>query len=124
MSAIAAGRPARVLLGVLAVVVVAAGAFAGWYRSYYNIWPAQAVTGRVHWCERDYQSTGGAPETWPQVNRGAPVRAFGAYPPLGVPREELFAALIPGAAPGGCATVVYLRAGPDRYQSYSLLGGP
>jgi hypothetical protein len=118
-----AGGRARLGYGVLALAVIAAGVFALWYRSYYNIWPAQDATARVHWCERDYQATGNAPETWSQVNRGAPVHAFGSYPPLGVPRQRLYAALTPGAAPGGCATAVYLRTGPDRYQSYSLLGG-
>jgi hypothetical protein len=128
MSAIAAehrvGWRAQALFGVLTLALFAVVGFAGWYRSYYNIWPGQGVTARVHWCERDYQNTGGAPQTWRQVNAGAPVRAFGTYPPLGIPREQLFAAIFPGAAPGGCATAVYLRTGPDRYQSYGLLGGP
>ncbi len=30
----------------------------------------------------------------------------------------------PDAQPSSCATVVYLRVGPDKYQAYSLLGGP
>jgi len=128
MSAVAVqertGWRAQVVYGLLVLVIFGAGGFAAWYRSYYNVWPGQEATARVHWCERDYENDGGSPETWRQVEHGAAVRAFGTYPPLGIPREQLFAALMPGAASGGCATVVYLRSGPDRYQSYSLLGGP
>jgi hypothetical protein len=54
----------------------------------------------------------------------AGVGGFGRYPPLGVPGQQLFAALLPDAQPSSCATVIYLRTSPDRYQSYSLLGGP
>jgi hypothetical protein len=34
------------------------------------------------------------------------------------PGQELFAAIYPGAQPSSCATVVYVRVGPDKYQSY------
>jgi hypothetical protein len=115
-----------VAYGSLTLIIVAAGCLAVWYRAYYNIWPGQDATARVHWCERDYQNDGPPTETWRQVaaeNRG-PVRAVGRYPPLGWPGQELFAALFAGAQPSSCATVVYVRSGPDKYQAYSLLGGP
>jgi hypothetical protein len=130
MSGTAARRRARlrasVIRGLLAVILAAAGFFTLWYRSYYNIWPGQDATARVHWCERDYQNDGGPPETWRQVTAESrfPVTDFGRYPPLGVPGQQLFAAILPDAPPSSCTTVIYLRTGPDSYQSYSLLGGP
>ena len=117
---------AEVIYCVLVLVLVVAGGFTVWYRSYYNIWPGQDATARVHWCERDYQNDGGPLETWRQVTCGSPaaVRGFGRYPPLGVPGQQLFAAVLPDSRPSACTTVIYLRLGPDRYQSYGLLGGP
>jgi hypothetical protein len=117
---------AEVIYGVVVLAIFTIGGFAAWYRAYYNIWPGQDATARVHWCERDYQNDGGTPETWHQVMAGSrfPVRGFGRYPPLGLPGQQLFAAVYPGAQPSSCATVIYVRTDPDRYQSYSLLGGP
>jgi len=85
-----------------------------------------AAGARLGWCERDYENDGYAPQTWRQVTAATPypVRDVGRYPPLGVPGQELFAAIYPGAQPGSCAVVVYVRTGPDRYQPYALLGGP
>jgi hypothetical protein len=115
-----------VAFSVLALIIVAAGGFTLWYRTYYDIWPGQDATARVHWCGRDYQSDGPPAETWRQVSAESrwPVRDVGRYPPLGVPGGELFAAIYPAAQPTSCATVVYVRIGPGKYQPYSLLGGP
>jgi hypothetical protein len=130
VSGTAAGRPpsrrAEVVYYLVVLAVFAVGGFVFWYRAYYNIWPGQDATARVHWCERDYQNDGGPPQTWAQVTAGTrfPVRAAGRYPPLGLSGQQLFAAIYPGAQPGSCAVVVYLKTGQDRYQSYSLLGGP
>jgi hypothetical protein len=130
MSASAARQRAYLLpvvaYSVLALVIVVAGGFTLWYRAYYNIWPGQDATARVHWCERDYQDDGPPAETWRQVSAESrwPVRDVGRYPPLGFPGQELFAAIYPGAQPSSCATVVYVLTGPGKYQSYSLLGGP
>ena len=120
------GLRARVIGYGAALVVVGAGCFVLWYRSYYNVWPGQDATARVHWCERDYQNDGGTPETWQHVmaDTQGRVRGFGRYPPLGVPGQQLFAAPYPDAVSSSCTTVVYLRTGANRYQSYSLLGGP
>jgi hypothetical protein len=115
-----------VVYGLVTLISVAAGGFIFWYRAYYNVWPGQDATARVHWCERDYQNDGPPAETWRQVtaeNRG-PVRALGRYPPLGWPGQELFAALFTDPQPSSCATVIYVRTGPGKYQAYSLLGGP
>ena len=117
---------------MLALVVVAAGGFAVWYRQAYNVWPGQGASARVHWCSRDYESFGGLPQTWRQISAQErfPVYAVGQYPPLGWSREELFAATtsaaqrLPVSPPLVCAMVVYLRTGPDQYQAYSLEGGP
>jgi hypothetical protein len=128
--AASAGRRARfradVTYSLIVLIVAGVGGFVLWYRAYYNIWPGQDATARVHWCERDYQNDGGPAETWRQVTGGSPssVRGFGRYPPLGVPGQQLFAALLSDAQPSSCATVIYLRTSPDRYQSYTLLGGP
>jgi hypothetical protein len=117
----------RVAQRAVALVVVAAGIFALWYRQTYNVWPGQAASARVHWCGRDYQYQGGT-QNWRQITSQArwPVRAVSRYPPLGWARQQLFAAIYPGAlqSPSSCATLVYLRTGPDRYRTYSLEGGP
>jgi hypothetical protein len=126
----AAGQWLRLLRRIaylsLTLSIVAAGCFTLWYRSYYNIWPGQDATARVHWCERDYQNAGPPAETWAQVSAGWrwPVRDVGQYPPLGLPGQELVAAIYPGSQPSSCATVVYVRIGQDSYQPYGLLGGP
>jgi hypothetical protein len=119
-------RVRSIVASLLMLIIIAAFGFVFFYRAYYNILPGQEATARVHWCERDYQNDGPPTETWHQVtaeNR-VPVRAFGTYPPLGFSPQELFAAILFGAQPGSCTTVIYLRIGPDKYQSYSLLGGP
>jgi len=125
----APGRPRllrSVAYGLLALIIFAAGVFVLWYRQHYNIWPGQDATERVHWCGRDYQDGGAPLKTWQQVIAGTygPVRAFGRYPPLGIPGELLYAGVLSGAPPTSCATVIYLRAGPGKYRAYSLLGGP
>ncbi len=52
----------------------------------------------------------------------------GTYPPIFGLSRPLLAAATPGARPPGpgepCAMIVYVRTAPDRYQSYSLEGGP
>jgi hypothetical protein len=120
------GRRPEVLYTLIVLVMFAAVGFVFWYRATYNIFPGQDATARVHWCERDYQNLGDPPQTWAQITAKTPypVRAAGRYPPLGWPGQELFAAIYPGAQPGSCAVVVYVRTGPDRYQPYVLLGGP
>ena len=128
MSSIAATRPTALRTGLaylLVLIIFAAGGFAAWYRTSYNVWPGQRADTRVHWCGRDYQQQG-SPQTWRQVTAGTsyPVRAVGEYPPLGLTRQELFAPIVPHAHLASCATVVYLRATPAKYLPYSLLGGP
>jgi hypothetical protein len=118
----------RAAFGVLALTVVAAAGFAGWYRQTYNVWPGQGASGRVHWCGRDYQ-TGGLPRSWQQITSQErfPIHAVGQYPPLGWSRQDLFAPeskRLPVSPPLACAMVVYLRTGPNEYQAYGLLGGP
>ncbi len=116
----------------VALVVVAAGIFTLWYRQTYNVWPGQGASTRIHWCTRDYESSGGPAQTVRQISSEEDllIRPVGRYPPLGWSREELFAAVVIGAHPETvsppplCAMVVYLRTGPDRYRAYSLEGGP
>jgi hypothetical protein len=122
----------RVGQGVLALVVVAAGGFALWYRQAYNVWPGQEASARVHWCGRDYESFGRPRQTRQQISSREHVRILpvGQYPPLGWSRQGLFAAVVIGtqrvtvSPPPLCAMVVYLRTGPDQYRAYSLEGGP
>ena len=131
VSAMTAGRGGRVWTAIAqraaALVLVAAVIFALWYRQTYQVWPGQAASAQVHWCGRDYQYQG-ATQTWRQITSQArwPVRAVSWYPPLGLTRLQLFAALYPKAqrSPSSCATSVYLRTGPDRYRAYGLEGGP
>ena len=122
----------RVAQRAAGLVVVAAGIFALWYRQTYNVWPGQEASARVHWCGRDYESFGDPPQTRQQISSQEHflIRAVGQYPPLAWSPRELFAAVVIGAPrtsvspPPFCATVVYLRTGPDQYQAYSLEGGP
>jgi hypothetical protein len=114
----------------VALVVVAAGLFALWYRQTYNVWPGQNAADRLHWCGRDYQSSAGPPQTRQQISSRDHflIRPVGRYPPLGLSRQELFAAAVVGARrvsvrPPRCAMVVYLRTGPDQYRAYTIQGG-
>jgi hypothetical protein len=108
------------------LILVAAGCFVLWYRATYNVLPGQGASSRVHWCERDYENDSAPSQSWQQISAATrfPVRAVGAYPPLGLSRDELFAPIFPGARPASCSTVVYLRVGLDQYRPYALLGGP
>jgi len=120
-----------VAYGVLAVMIVTALGLAVWYRATFNVWPGQSVSSRLRWCGRDYDDYGDPPQTLRQISAGQPypVRPVGQYPPLAFSSQELYAAVVPEAerpAAGldSCATVVYLRTGPDAYRAYGLLGGP
>lgn len=135
VSAITARRSGRFWTGVaqraMALVLVAAGVFALWYRQTYNVWPGQSASARVHWCGRDYESFGGPPQTQRQISSRDHflIRPVGQYPPLALSRQQLFAAVVVGAQRSSvsspvCAMVVYLRTGPDRYRAYTLEGGP
>jgi hypothetical protein len=82
----------------------------------------------VHWCGRDYETVSG-PRNWAQVTaaeRPRQVRVVGSYPPAFGFGRPLLAA--PGGPPAGqgepCAMAVYMRTGQDRYQPYTLEGGP
>ena len=118
--------------GVVTVAMVAGGGFTFWYRATYNVMPGQGASTRVHWCGRDYQSSGGSPQTWRQISaqQRSSIRPVGQYPPLGWAGQELFAATTPeaqrlSASPAlPCAMVVYLRTGSGEYLAYSLEGGP
>jgi len=119
---------ARIAVGLLALVVVAAI----WYRQTYNVWPGQEASARVHWCGRNYENSGGPLKTWRQISaqERLPIRPVGKYPPLGWSRQELYAAVTPRAQrvsvspPPPCAMTVYLRTEPGGYRAYSLEGGP
>ena len=123
---------AGAIYGAVTAVIVAAGGVTFWYRATYNVLPGQGASGRVHWRGRDYQSAGGAPQTWRQISahQRPPLRALGHNPPLGLPGQELLAATTSGARrsaaspPPPCAMIVYLRTGPGQYQPYELEGGP
>jgi len=121
---------ARRGIQILAITMaVTAGCIAVWYRAVFHAWPGQQGS-RVHWCGRDYEYFG-SQGTWAQITTQErfPVRAVGGYPPFG-PQQELFAARMPDkqrfsvSPPLVCAVLVFLRIGPDRYQVYSLEGGP
>jgi hypothetical protein len=75
----------------------AACGLAAWYRQAYNVWPGQGPMPGCTGADGDYESFGGLPRTWKQitVREPAPVHAVGHYPPLGWPRQELFAASWP-----------------------------
>lgn len=115
--------------GVLIVAVLAAGAFVFWYRATYNVLPGQGASTRVHWCGRDYEWTGST-VTWGQasaqehIDVEGPIVLVGHYPPLGR-QAALYAVPVRPLDDGApCAMDIYLKAGPDRYRSYDLEGGP
>lgn len=122
----------KIASGALAVMAVAAGGIAVWYRQAYNVWPGQGASARVHWCGRDYQTAAVGPQTRQQISSQGHllIHPVGQYPPLGWSRQQLFAAVVAGAQPVTvspppvCAMVVYLRTGPDEYQAHTLEGGP
>jgi hypothetical protein len=122
----------RVAQRAAALVIVAAGIFTLWYCKTYNVWPGQEASTRIHWCGRDYESSGGTPQAQQQISSGEHflIRPVGQYPLLAWFPQELFAAVVIGASrtsvspPPLCAMVVYLRTGPDQYQAYALEGGP
>ena len=124
--------PIRVASWLLALVVIVAGGVTLWYRQAYNVWPGQGASARVHWCGRDYENSGGPTMTLRAISAQAPfpVQPVGQYPPLGLSRQQLFAAVTPPAQrdavnpPLPCTMAVYLRTGPDAYKPYSLEGGP
>ena len=84
----------RVAQCAAALMVVAAGIFALWYRGTYNVWPGQQASTRIHWCGRDYESFAGTPQTRQQISSrehfpdsaGGPVSAAGLVPPEAVRR--------------------------------------
>jgi hypothetical protein len=122
------GSSLRTWIGaVVLVVLVGAAGFTLWYRTVYNVMPGQGASGRVHWCGRDYEHEG-PPLTHQQAVAQAqlPLRAEGYYPPLALSRDALLAATYPAGQklPTSCATLVFLRTGPDVYKQYSLEGGP
>jgi hypothetical protein len=109
------------------VVLAAAACFTVWYRGVYDVMPGQGASGRVHWCGRDYEYEG-PPVTrhQAQAQAGFPLHAEGSYPPLALSRDALLAATYPAGlkSPASCATLVFLRTGPDAYKPYDLEGGP
>jgi hypothetical protein len=122
----------RVASGVLALMVVAAGGIAVWYRQAWNVWPGPGGLWSRALVRQGYESFGGPPLTWQHITsqEPVPVHAVGHYPPLGWSRQELFAAATPRSQRLAvskslvCAMVVYLRIGPDEYHAFSLEGGP
>src|SRR5215472_16102780 len=87
--------PIRVASWLLALVVIVAGGVTLWYRQAYNVWPGQGASARVHWCGRDYENSGGPTMTLRAISAQAPfpVQPVGQYPPLGLSRQQLFAAV-------------------------------
>jgi hypothetical protein len=129
-----AGTAGIVVFALIFLAIAGAGIAVAWYRGTYWTWPGLSVSERVHWCGRDYELSGPA-QTWRQITVSAgepwPIHPVGLYPPLSFSREQLLAGTNPAQArlPDGtpissCATLLYVRAGPGRYQTYSLLGGP
>ncbi len=121
------GARLRTFAGAAAVLaVIGLGCFSAWYRAVYYAWPGENAGDRVHWCGRDYEYQGPPLTTRQAKNTSWPLHAEGAYPPLALSGDELFAATYPARlrTSTSCATLVFLRTGPDAYKLYSLEGGP
>lgn len=113
---------------VIAVVMIGAVGWAGWYRSSFHLWPWQDIPPRIHWCGRDYDRGPGPAVSERDVRatlRTAP-RTVARVPPLrghdlvAAGTEEELRRRDPTAA--GCGSLVYLRVGPGRYLVYELQG--
>lgn len=107
---------------IVSVVLCALVVGTFWYRATYHAFPGQTAGSRIRWCGRDYDSGGGPAESLRQIQAayGDGYRIAGHYPPLALSDSQL-------VAPQGlsyCPTVIFLSAGPDRYFSYGLSGGP
>jgi hypothetical protein len=120
-----------ITLTLLATLPIVLG-FTLWYRETYWTFPLLGASQRVHWCGRDYEALPGLDLSWRQVAAQGPwpVRIVAVYPPASASQEALLASISPAIVHGSagqvtsCATMLYTRLGPDRYQPYSLLGGP
>ncbi len=109
-------------------LLIAAFAGALWYGAAYHALPGMVPT-VVHWCGRDYQTGDGGARNWAQITAAEEprrVRVVGSYPPVFGWSRPLLAA--PGTGPvrpgEPCAMAVYVRTGQNRYQPYTLEGGP
>ncbi len=85
-------------------LLVAAFAGALWYGATYHALPGMVPT-VVHWCGRDYQTGDGGARNWAQITAA----------------EEPRRVRVVGSP---CAMAVYVRTGQNRYQPYTLEGGP
>jgi len=134
--AIGPSRPRRrrvalwAALAAAAVVVLAGGAWAVWYRSAYHVWPGEGVPPRIHWCGRDYDR-GPRPAMDAAAARaalGGRLRRVMSVPPIDsheVSATPAAAAKQPAQRAGrspGCAALVVLRTGDDAYLLYELSG--
>jgi hypothetical protein len=113
------------------LIALIAAALGVWYRATYHSWPGLSASERVHWCGRDYELLSGPAQTWAQISaqQAGRIHVVGVYPPLSFNQEQLLSAtdLTQAKLPAGvyaCATELYVRTAPGRYQTYSLLGGP
>jgi hypothetical protein len=80
----------------------------------------RSASTRVHWCGRDYGSSGSSPRTWRQISgqQRLPLRALARYPPpLGLDDQELFAAVTP-EVPRSSAPAAALR--DDRLPAHRI----
>jgi hypothetical protein len=118
-------------LAAAALVVLAGGGFAVWYRSAYHVWPGEGIPSRIHWCGRDYERGPGPAMSGAAARKalGGPLEPVMSVPPID--SHELYAtrddaaqqpAQRAGRSPG-CATLVVLRTGDDAYLVYELQGG-
>jgi len=132
-SVIGGERLRQIAYLTLAAACLAAVWFFAWYRSTYWVFPGQDASQRLHWCGRDYDLLPGPAMTWRQISASDPswpVHIVDLFPPLGIHKLALFASINPALARTprsqitSCTTVIYVRIGPSRYDSYSLLGGP
>ena len=80
----------RVASGVLALMVVAAGGIAVWYRQAWNVWPGQGPLVARTGAGGATSPLAARPLTWQHVTsqEPVPVHAVGRYPPLGWSRQE------------------------------------
>jgi hypothetical protein len=105
---------------LFAIILVAAAGYVFWYHGHYYVWPGQPAGSKISWCGQDYQA-GKKALSSKEINAGSPSTLHGvaAYPPLGSPRQQVFAQ----AGLNHCPSVVYLETTPGQFTAYGLVGG-
>lgn len=113
------------IVGIALALVVAGLGLVG-YRGATHRWPWAASSTTLHVCGRDFEPQGASESRAQIAHEGYHLIRYGRTPGGG---QELWSFdSVEGQhadpLPGGCHVVMWVRAHPDDFQAYVLLGGP